>query len=147
MGRSGIEMAHYVINYCIEQHSPVSNLKLQKLLYYIQAAFLVKGKEAFSDDIAAWKYGPVVEAVYHEYKTYVNHCIDDFAEDPRLDDSDAKLANEVIDSYKTYSALQMVAKTHDEAPWKNAAAHDYSYIKKADIKEFYGRDEGRKIYG
>ena len=43
-----MDIAQYVVNYSIEKDNPVSNLKLQKLLYYIQDAFLVeKGEPCF----------------------------------------------------------------------------------------------------
>jgi len=49
----------------------VSNLKLQKILYFIQAEFLVvKGIPCFEEEIIAWGFGPVVLEVYHEYKVY-----------------------------------------------------------------------------
>ena len=47
----------------------ISNLKLQKLLYYAQGSFLaVTDSPLFDDPIVAWQHGPVVESVYHEYK-------------------------------------------------------------------------------
>jgi uncharacterized phage-associated protein len=45
-----------------DQH-PISNLQLQKILYYIQKTFLENGMVAFDDEIEAWKFGPVVPAV------------------------------------------------------------------------------------
>ena len=62
-------MAKYIIKYCNKSNLPISNLKLQKLLYFIQAAFLVeKGHACFPDEIEAWDFGPVVPAVYYKYK-------------------------------------------------------------------------------
>ena len=44
----------------------IKNLKLQKLLYYVQAyALLIFERKAFNEKIIAWSYGPVVEEVYH----------------------------------------------------------------------------------
>ena len=60
-----ISVAKYIINYSNSIDSPISNLKLQKLLYYVQAAFLVEeGKKCFCDEIVAWAFGPVVPDVY-----------------------------------------------------------------------------------
>ena len=149
MSRSGNEMAGYIIEYCNKNNSPISNLKLQKILYYVQAAFLVEGSEAFSDDIMAWKYGPVVSAVYHQYKIYVNQNIDMPVEKADLQSSQAKLVNRVVDSYKNYTALEMVAKTHKEKPWIEANGKEHPVIEKAKIKYFYGKNgEGRGLlYG
>jgi uncharacterized phage-associated protein len=39
----------------------ISNLKLQKLLYYAQGFYLaIYGKALFEEDIVAWEHGPVV---------------------------------------------------------------------------------------
>lgn len=48
---------------------PMSHLKLQKLLYLSYEKFLKStGEKLFTDPIVAWKYGPVVESVYEEFK-------------------------------------------------------------------------------
>ena len=47
----------------------ISNLKLQKLLYYAQGSFLaIKDIPLFDDNLLAWVHGPVVNEVYQEYK-------------------------------------------------------------------------------
>lgn len=66
-----IDIAAYIINYSNEIGSPVNNLKLQKLLYYVQAAALVKTNHmCFSSKIIAWKFGPAVPEAYHYYAEY-----------------------------------------------------------------------------
>lgn len=50
---------------------PLTNLKLQKLIYFAYATHLTKtGKKLFSEPIVAYKYGPVIEDVYQLYKGY-----------------------------------------------------------------------------
>ena len=47
----------------------MTNLKLNKLLYYAQGAYLARtGKPLFENRIEAWDLGPVVPEVYHKYK-------------------------------------------------------------------------------
>ena len=47
----------------------ISNMKLQKLLYYAQGYFLAIANEPlFHERIYAWTHGPVVPKVYHKYK-------------------------------------------------------------------------------
>lgn len=49
----------------------ISNLQLQKILFYIQKKFLIKyGEKCFENDIVAWKHGPVVREVYDLYKEF-----------------------------------------------------------------------------
>lgn len=65
------DIAMYVVNLCTLNGTPVSNLQLQKILYYIQINFFRRmGEAAFKDTIEAWKYGPVVPVVYSEFERY-----------------------------------------------------------------------------
>ena len=59
-----IDLANYIVEKCIKDDNPITNLQLQKILYFIQKDFLKRGTRAFSDDIEAWKFGPVVPNVY-----------------------------------------------------------------------------------
>ena len=53
-----MDIAQYVINYAIDLNKPVSNLKLQKILYYIQAALLINTTDSFiEDEIYNWRHG------------------------------------------------------------------------------------------
>lgn len=58
--------------------APMTHLKLQKLLYFAYATYLEDFKKRlFSDPIVSFKYGPVIEEVYHQYKCYGKEKIDD----------------------------------------------------------------------
>ena len=159
-----LDVANYIVNYSIDSGNPVSNLKLQKLLYYVQAASLVENDCAmFREDISAWKYGPVIEVVYHAFKWYVDKLINDkvtekdtffdfdiiehYDPDKMIDDEDKTLIQKIVASYKKYSPLDMVKKTHGEAPWKNAYDGNEEYIRLDVIRRFYGGDNKRLIYG
>ncbi|MCD8213112.1 MAG: DUF4065 domain-containing protein [Campylobacter sp.] len=63
-----LDVARYILTKCNKDGQPISNLQLQKILYYAQYEFLVNyGKPLFDDDFAAWKFGPVIPSVYYEY--------------------------------------------------------------------------------
>ncbi len=65
---SAIDVARYIIWYCKRRRYSISNLKLQKILYFVQANFLVSiGTPCFEEEIEAWDFGPVVPEVYHEF--------------------------------------------------------------------------------
>lgn len=50
---------------------PVTNLALQKLLYFAHGQFLIRtGKPLVNGAFEAWTYGPVHPAIYREFK----HC-------------------------------------------------------------------------
>lgn len=64
---SALDVANYVVNLCIEEHKPVSNLQLQKILYYIQRYYLYSNKPLFEDDFIALAFGPAILDVYNLY--------------------------------------------------------------------------------
>ena len=59
-----LDLANYIVDKCIKDDVPITNLQLQRILYFIQKDFLKRGSRAFSDEIEAWRCGPVVSNVY-----------------------------------------------------------------------------------
>ena len=116
----------------------VSNLKLQKLLYYAQGYHLaLYNTRLFSEDLYAWQYGPVVQEVYHEFKGYGAQAIEvpqafDFA---TLSPNELELINEVNALYGQYSAVKLMEMTHNETPWQNTPIN--SVIDDRLLKEFF----------
>ncbi len=99
----------------------ISNLKLQKLLYYAQSAFLaLKNIPLFSNDIVAWDHGPVVEEIYHKYKNYGSQDINEF-EEVYIDKETEKVLTEVYNVFGEYSAWGLRNLTHQEKPWMNTS--------------------------
>lgn len=55
----------------------ITNLKLQKLLYYLQGHWLATfDGPLFGDKIEAWRYGPVVPSVYSHFAVNRGNPID-----------------------------------------------------------------------
>lgn len=71
MPYNALDISRYIINYCNNQDIEISNLKLQNLLYFVQATFLMEhNTPAFFQDIIAWQYGVLIEDVNQEYKRF-----------------------------------------------------------------------------
>ena len=118
-------VAKYIIQHCDENHTPVSNLKLQKLLYFVRAEFLANtGKPCFPEDIEAWDFGPVVPEVYHKYKVYGSLCIPymDSGLIGRIAPDDQRRINGIVDKCTQYTASQLAEITHRQTPWIEAYA-------------------------
>lgn len=129
-----LEVSRHIINYSNDEGYGITNLKLQKLLYFVQAYFLIKrGKPCFRDDIEAWDFGPVVPSVYREYKRYgaffafsVETYIDPLTlKREKFDDSvisaeGKKLIDEVIDTFAEYSNSRLTDLVHGQTPWQEA---------------------------
>lgn len=53
-----------------EENNLLINLKLQKLLYYIQAwSLAIRGRIFFEGEFQAWVHGPVSPTLYNRFKT------------------------------------------------------------------------------
>ena len=51
-------------------------MKLQKLVYYSHGWHLgIAGRSLINEQVQAWKYGPVIPALYHEFKEFGNSAI------------------------------------------------------------------------
>lgn len=116
-------IANYILVRSSQDDDPVSNLKLQKLLYYCQGFHLAFFDEPlFGEAIYKWTHGPVVPEIYHAYKDYgANPIIP--PEDMDLNDYDEKtreLLEEVYSVYGQFSAFGLRNMTHQEPPWSDA---------------------------
>ena len=108
----------------------ISNLKLQKLLYYAQGCSLAINDQAlFQESIVAWRHGPVVESIYHTFKRYGDGGIvyDDGIvtyNSRDIDSNTVNLLEQVYEVFGKYSAWQLRNLTHQEDPWKNTEQSD-----------------------
>lgn len=134
-----VEVCRHIINYSNKKWYGVSNLKLQKLLYFVQAYFLItKRRACFRERIEAWDFGPVVPVAYREYKQFggcniptVTHVVEINRKniwdskivpyyDSAITEEDKKLIEAVVDKFSDYSAADLVRLTHEQAPWIDA---------------------------
>lgn len=118
----------------------ISNLKLQKLLYYAQGCVLaLTGKPLFDEEIYAWEHGTVVPEIYHKYKSYGKNGIELKDEDNFdiniFDDDTIKILESVYDEFGQYSAWKLRNMTHEETPWLKTLKN--CIIKKELIKEYF----------
>ena len=103
----------------LEHGDTISNLKLQKMMYYQQGFHLAYfGTPLFDEDIVAWQYGPVVPSVYKEYKSFESNSISTSKEGISLSDDEEELFNNVYEEYNQFSAVALMKMTHEESPWK-----------------------------
>lgn len=119
----------------------VSNLKLQKVLYFAQAAHLAlnQKKSLFEDDIYAWEFGPVVESVYHDFKASKNKPIakptnTDFE---TFDENTTSFLENTWAIFGKFSAAKLVQMSHEHKPWKDAFAKEDKIITKEAIYNYY----------
>ncbi|AJQ26922.1 Panacea domain-containing protein [Pelosinus fermentans] len=118
MKYSALEVAKYILTYCFKADTPISNLKLQKLLYFVQGEFYKeKGEPLFTEDISAWQFGPVVPDVYYEFCVYAGTPILN-SYTTEIGSEDKQLINSVIKAKVKTPTWKLVEETHAvDTPW------------------------------
>jgi len=115
------DIAKYFIRLANETGSYVSNLKLQKLVYYAQAWYLaIYDTPLFEEDFEAWIHGPVIPALYREYRDFGWKPIIKDVERPSFCEDTYNFLEEVSDVYFACDAYELERMTHQEDPWVNA---------------------------
>ena len=139
MTKKIIQLANLIIKMAAEKGDLITNLKLQKLLYYEQGYHLACfGKPLFNEEVLAWQYGPVVREVYDAFSKCGGRALmpQGGVYSFRNKEEEA-LFEEVFDAYNKYSASYLVEMTHNEAPWKSVQANTDSVISKESMKAFF----------
>ena len=115
------DVANFFIRLANESGSFISNLKLQKLLYYSQAWYLaIHSKPLFDEDFEAWIHGPVIPALYTEFQKFKWKPISKDAPEPSFPEEIKQFLYEVVDVYFSIDGYELEKMTHAEDPWLKA---------------------------
>lgn len=146
-----LDIACFIINKHNELYPQIgiTNIRLQKLLYFVQAYFIIKYKEiCFNEKIVAYPSGPVVIEVYEEFKKYGRGNIETvkyygfFSENPVNDNiihyNHKEIIRSVIEIFKDYDDSTLIDITHCQTPWKNSIYKRIgAEIEIKDIENFF----------
>ncbi|WP_270788320.1 Panacea domain-containing protein [Weissella cibaria] len=160
---TGMEVANYVVKYYNDKKEssnfkPLTNLKLQKVLYFIQGWSLTEFEAPIiNEPFEKWKYGPVIRSVYREFKSQgADELVNPMGiakienndvkfETPMLKDDDLEKGIELenlINKLLQNPVSDLVRETHREAPWKDSKVDIENGI--SDLK--YTNDEIKKVF-
>lgn len=124
-------VANYIIG---KSKTPLTPMQVNKLAYISHGFTLaLKGSPLFSDSVEAWKYGPIIPAIYHELKHYGGGVITSFPSCGTILHTDkakqrlktlagllpeVNIINEILDKYGHFSGESLSTITHEEGtPW------------------------------
>lgn len=108
-----IDIANYIIGYSANVlKKPITNLKLQPMLYLIQYFSNLKLNKPFIvDEFEEWRTGPVIKDVYIEFSRYGSLLITDLYnsgyENIYFEKKDKEFLNEAIETLNKYSTSQL----------------------------------------
>ena len=134
-----IDVCGYIICYSNFKKYGVSNLKLQKLLYFVQVFFVAYTEEhtlCFDSKIEAWDFGPVVPKAYYQYSEFSSTDIpfcDTYLEHGytlwdahlckyninNIQHKDKVLIRTVVDAFSDFSASELTKLIFNTPLWKN----------------------------
>ena len=125
-----ISVANYFIGKALQEgDNTLTPMKLIKLVYIAHGWHLANynNEPLIGEAVEAWKYGPVIPSLYHEFKQYRNSPITQqkviFNEEGEAVILTAPaeyhpFLDAVWENYKNYSCLDLSTITHqNETPW------------------------------
>lgn len=151
IGLNPLYLSNNFIARSLNNNIEISPMKLQKMLYYTYRDYLKEtGNSLFSNRFATWKYGPVLEDVYHEFKHYRGNPILNY--DVEWDDAFNKrkaykvnentvdkledTLNTIWQTTKYKSAQELSTLTHStDGAWFQAFKAGAPFLSDEDIKK------------
>jgi uncharacterized phage-associated protein len=159
---SALAVANFFVGRALDESERyLTNMALQKVLYFADGEYIAKERRRLFDDrIEAWQYGPVVPAVYHEFKRFGKQPIMEKAtaleikdnatmrlwtpEIPASEDSDADRAflGEIWDRYGKRPAIDLMKESHrDDGPWAQVRSKAGGEITPALMFNFFSKQQ------
>lgn len=144
-------IAYAFVKKGIEEGSPVTQMKLQKLVFFAHGIHLAQyGEPLIDEKFQAWKFGPVVRDIYTSYRFYGSEPISDtlwiFRSDildKELDELSTKVKDTVSTTWntlKSFNASQLSNWTHKVgSPWQKVYVEGEKDIDipNAEIQEYF----------
>ena len=111
---TALNIAKYTINRCNAKNTPITNLQLQKILYFTWIDYYKEtGQELFSDSFFAWKLGPVIPDVYYKYRLYGAEWLPgEIIGLVSFGEKVNNILNGIIDRYRGRTAYDLVETSH-----------------------------------
>ncbi len=117
--------AEKIALYVVSSGNEVTNLFLQKVLYYVKGiSKIINGESIIAEPCEAWRFGPVFPSVYEKYKDFGKQEIEvDISKEyveGLLSEPEKKITDYVLSTFGIYNAWFLKDLTHLEKPWIDA---------------------------
>ncbi len=146
-------VANFFLDCAAEEGSDLTMLKLQKLVYFAYGwTFAVLGQELFNTTehpIRRYRYGPVIESLYWEFKFLGNKPIENYSRSLKNDgefgvekihagDKAYKILLQIWRAYGNLTRHKLIAMTHEAgSPWDKANKRGSVALKKEEIEKYF----------
>jgi uncharacterized phage-associated protein len=127
------DVANFVLSSAETRGVEITNLALQKLLYFAHGWFYATyDRPLIKNKFEAWQYGPVQRVLYDQFKHYRDRPLtgaratfidpgtgDKITRQPSISDTDQHLILSVLNKYRNHTAAQLVNESHvEDGPWE-----------------------------
>ncbi len=144
--------AYYLINKFNKNGKKVTNMQIQKLMYFFEAYYMniYDVDKLYDCNFNAWAFGPVAIPLYQEFRKFENREIiltkENIEEGDKIQENKKGLLNNIYEVFKNTSAMILVEITHMKgSPWskvweKNGKKVGYganTYIDKQQTKDWF----------
>src|SRR5260221_6924311 len=149
-GYSPFKIARFFIERAAQAGKPLTPMKLIKLVYIAHGwSLALLPRPLISKNVQAWKYGPVIESLYHGFKHRGNTAIpktdaESLPPPSDLDPQTIVLLEKVWEAYGGLTGIHLSSLTHQPGtPWYKIWEEDSGKNKKCSeipnskIEEFY----------
>jgi len=116
-------IADYILKFAYDRGQEITNLRLQKLVYYVEAWYMANYDDAlFEEDYEAWIHGPVLRSLYNKFRKFKSEpiVIKSSVVYPALPKKLQEILEEVMGVYGELKMWQLERLVHSEKPWKDA---------------------------
>ncbi|MFQ5674146.1 MAG: Panacea domain-containing protein [Nitrospinales bacterium] len=159
MRHSPKAVANYFLKKAWKEKFSLTPIQVIKLVYIAHGWTLaVLGDSLIHDEVEAWQYGPVIPALYREFKSFGNKPIDKLAKSRLREDEvyveaiaefsekEKEIMDAVWDKYGNWKGFQLSDLTHKKGtPWdiaynkNNGPGKTRIVISKDLIKKHYSK--------
>lgn len=127
------DVANFILDRSDARNIPITNLSLQKLIYFIHGWFYsIYDKPLVKNKFEAWQYGPVQRVLYDQFKVFKDRPIvntratyiepetgQSVYREPVITEGHANVIEQVLDKYAGYTAGELVDESHaEDGPWE-----------------------------
>ena len=119
--RDIIENSKFIIKYFNDNDKEVTNLMLEKLLYFLEAIYMsiTNDNKLYEEEFYAWEFGPVNKIIYKEYKEFGKYPIDIATRNLIINENNKQYIEILFKLFKDYKPFDLVTLSHSEgSPWK-----------------------------
>lgn len=141
---SAHQVSIHIIDWCYRSSISITNLKLQKLLYFVQGEYYrIKKERLIREEFYAWQLGPVIPEIYFEFSIFSSSNIPNQGKANDIVQSESIIIDKILNKYKCFSTWDLVELSHEQDPWK----YNYeifgnkSLIPFKSICEYFGSGE------